>query len=99
MAFVEVLAERETGSGWEFDMQVMNARGELERSTVRMGWADYNLWSPSGSDEPWKVAEAVVEFWIERSADEALPKSFDASLLRRKWGDADIEVPKRIGRG
>src|SRR5688500_14324258 len=98
VAQIEILAERESRGGWEFDANVLDNSGRLQRHRVTLSWADYNLWSADGADEPTKVAEAVIAFMIARSGDEALPAKFDASLARRKFADADAQIPRLIGR-
>ncbi|MCP3903518.1 MAG: hypothetical protein GY715_07760 [Planctomycetes bacterium] len=98
MVQVEIVSEREEVAGWSFVVQVLDEDGTLRRHDVRMSWADYNLWSPSGGDEPVAVVAAVVRFMVSRleTADD-LPSSFDASIARRRYEGADEVIPTLIG--
>ena len=87
----EIITEHEEAGGWLYEFQsVTEESGELS-------WVDYNHWSASGSDNPQKVAEAVLGFLLSRLAIAELPDRFDASLARRRFGDADETIPKMIG--
>ena len=99
MAHAEILAEFEKPGGWDFDAQVLTATGALIRHTVHLNWADYNLWSASGSDEPAAVAIAVLEFLYDEGHGATLRDRFDASLARRLSSNADAMIPPRIGIG
>lgn len=66
MANVEILAESEAHGAWIFETQVIDELGELHRHTLTLDWPDYNLWSADGSDEPARVAEAVLWFLYQR---------------------------------
>ena len=96
MAQVEIVSEREEPSGWRFVAQVLDDRGTLSRHEVRLGWADYNLWSASGADEPAAVAIAVLAFLLSRTSPPDLRPSFDASIARRLHSDADAVLPRFI---
>ena len=98
---IEIIAEREAAKRWEFDVQILDDAGGLHRVMMTLTWADYNLWSADGADEPAKVAEAVLWFLLHpsRSCPSALPAKFDASLARRKFpDDADAVIPTLIRR-
>ena len=69
VTMVEILDERDADDGWTFDAQVIDASGGLSRCSVRLSWADYNLWSPSGADTPANVVRAVVEFLASPRVD------------------------------
>lgn len=98
VAQVEIIREEELAGGWTFAVQVLDEDGALHRYTLRLSWADYNLWSPHGADEPGRVAEAVLSFLLSRSPAENLRRSFDASIARRMHADADQRIPSLIGR-
>jgi len=94
---VEIVSERDEVAGWAFVVQVLDDEGSLRRHAVTMAWADYNLWSGSGSDEPATVVAAAVRFMLSRAAHpDDLPSSFDASLARRRHEGADREIPTLI---
>ncbi len=95
----EILSERKQGAGWSFSVATAGGgqcRGR--RLTLRLAWADYNHLSADGGDPPHRVAEAVLRFLLGRSGAEAIPQRFDASLARRRFSDADAEIPKLIRR-
>jgi hypothetical protein len=98
VAQVEITSEEETASGWQFSAQILHNNGDLQRCTLHLSWADYNLWSPNGADAPEKVAEAALRFLISRQPATELKQSFDASLLRRIAPDADESVSRWISR-
>ena len=83
MAQVEIISEQPTGRGLAFDVQVLRDDGGLARHRLVLAWADYNVWSGDGADEPAKVAEAVVLFWLRHESN--LPDSIDASVVRRRF--------------
>jgi hypothetical protein len=93
MGQIEVLEETENGGGWSFDAQVLDDDGTLRRHELRLSWADYNLWSPTGSQPPADVAAAVLRFLISRRPPAEIPESFDASHCRRWFADADEAIP------
>jgi hypothetical protein len=94
----EIISEKEDGPGWEFGCQVVDETGSLRRHAIRLSWADYNLWSASGGDEPAHVAAAVVAFLLARVPAGELRESFDASIARRMFEEADREIPGLIRR-
>jgi hypothetical protein len=98
MPQVEVISEREQGRGWEFTIQVLDDRGTLRRYVVTLSWADYNLWSRDGGDEPARVAEAVMLFCTSQVPAAELNDKFDASIARRQFEDADAKIPLHIRR-
>lgn len=96
---LEIIAEREAAKRWEFDVQILDDAGGLHRVMMTLTWADYNLWSADGADEPGKVAEAALSFLLSRTAPAELPAKFDASLARRRFpDDADAVIPRLIRR-
>ena len=96
MTQIEIVSEEEGQRGWTFRAQVIDQHGALTRYDVTLSWADYNLWSASGTDEPSSVASAVVRFMLARLQPDELAASFDASVARRMFGDADEAIPGLI---
>ena len=66
MAPFEIIEESDAASGWTFEFQVVAEDGTLTRHSLLLSWADYNLWSGSGSDQPAAVAVAVIGFLLSR---------------------------------
>ncbi|MEM7227594.1 MAG: hypothetical protein AAF432_02150 [Planctomycetota bacterium] len=96
MHLIDVVSERESGPGWTFTIRL--GRNESPRLLqVTLNWADYNLWSPDGRDQPSVVIRAVVQFLVARGHADDLPEQFDASLTRRHHRDADTVIPSMIG--
>jgi hypothetical protein len=95
---VEIISEDERAGHWLFTAQVLDESGFLRRHTVTLAWADYNLWSQDGADEPSRVVEAALSFLLSREHAGALPVKFDCSLARRRFADADTVIPTLIGR-
>ena len=98
MPQIEIISEQERPGHWRFEFQVLDDAGTLEQHVMTLAWADYNLWSSDGADEPSRVADAVMNFLLARERAAALPAKFDASLARRKHRDADQVIPTLIGR-
>ncbi len=98
MPQIEIISENEKASGWEFRCQVLDDAGKLHTITLKLSWADYNLWSPDGADSPQRVAEAVLDFLLMRMQPGDLRSRFDASRARTQFPDADAVIPKRIAR-
>ena len=99
MASVEIRSEREMPNGWLFEAEsVVDSSSERHRHELQLSWADYNHWSVDGADPPQRVAEAVVRFLLSRLDPDVLPKRFDAATARRRFSDADQEIPKLIRR-
>ena len=96
---VRIETETEDHAGWTFRLHIAaeNARQPTPR-TLRLAWADYDLWSADGADPPHAVAAAVVEFLLSRLAPPDLPPHIDASMARRQFPDADHEIPRLIRR-
>jgi hypothetical protein len=93
-----MIAETEGRGGWTFEAQILDDAGALRRHRLTLSWADYNLWSTDGADEPAKVAEAAMMFLLARAAAADVPERFDASLLRRRFPEADQCIPGLIRR-
>ena len=98
MAQVEVISEHEFAGGWAFDVQVLDDVGALSKHRVTLAWADYNLWSPDGADEPARVVEAAMQFVTSRTPAHDLADRLDASIARRRFAEADSEIPRMIRR-
>ncbi len=91
---VEVLSEQECEGGWSFELRLGNDAGVTR--TLRLSWADYDLWSNDGGDPPHAVATAVAVFLLSRITASDLPATLDASTARRRFHDADEQIPKLI---
>lgn len=96
MAQVEIVSESEDTSCWVFHVQVLDDAGTLRKHRLRLSWADYNLWSADGADPPARVAEAVVQFLLSQTTPSELAASFDASIARRRYENADVRIPAYI---
>ncbi len=92
----EIVNEQDSTRGWAFHVQVTDESGILAEHTLELSWADYNLWSPDGSDPPSAVAEAVLAFWFDRLAESELPERFNAAVTRRMEPQADELIPRYI---
>ncbi len=90
---VEIEREEEAGPGWRFRLRI---GGDTTR-TLNLAWADYNLWSADGADPPHAVALAVARFLLERLPVDELPTHLDAAWARRKYPEADEQIPGLIG--
>lgn len=93
MAEVDVQSETPIDRGWAFRVLVRADEGEPEARTVRLSWADYDLWS-HGAAAPERVAAAVMRFLLARVPLPEVRPEFDAASLRRSWPEIDHEVPR-----
>ncbi len=93
---VNILSEEEIGRGWTFLAEVQLADAPARRHELHLAWADYNRWSPGGTDRPEAVAAGVLRYLYEWNLPERLPMRLDASTVCRADPDADREIPKRI---
>jgi hypothetical protein len=99
VAQIEILSEQEQPGRWAFEVQSLDNAGTLRSHAVTLSWADYNLWSQDGADEPSRVVDAALNFLLGRVEAHDLPAKFDASLARRRFPDeADRTIPTLIGR-
>ena len=88
--------EKELEDGWQFQV-ILDLDEDYSRAfALRLGWADYNLWSPSGTDRPSDVALAVLKLFLEALDPRSLPVNLDAARIRRVVRDADTRVPLMI---
>lgn len=83
----EILQEREEPGCWRFELR---ADGRLHQ--LRLAWADYDLFSPSGDRSPAAVAEAVFLFLRSRPELSPLPDRLDAAWARRIVPGADAMI-------
>ena len=98
MTEVLVVSEVEQPAGWLFEIQWTGPReDDAGHTSMSLAWADYNHWSASGTDEPSSVAAAVVRFWLDQRTNIAIPKRFDAAIVRRRFPNADDIIPMMIG--
>lgn len=88
--------EVETDEGWTFHAVLDRDEDYSRALNFRLGWADYNLWSPSGSDRPADVAKAVLMLFMDCLTLEEIPRNLDAARIRRLIQDADTRIPVLI---
>lgn len=88
--------EEETREGWRFDVIIDRDEDYSKAVVFHLSWADYNLWSPSGSDRPADVAKAVIRLFLECMEPEQMPSTLDAARIRRLVPDADTRIPSAI---
>lgn len=94
---IVILGERESPSGLDFSARV-EMPDAIRTVRLHLHWADYNLWSPDGSDSPERVAQAVLRFACSRARPNELPATFDAATLRRRHADADEAIAALVRR-
>ena len=92
----ELIDENEDSTGCTWTIQALDSEGGLQRTRIRLGWADYGIWSPDGGITPERVAEAVVSFALQRAEFSPLPQMLDAAMARRRVPDADVEIGRLI---
>ena len=68
----------------------------MQPIALTLSWADYNLWSPDGTDEPQRVAEAVLSYLAAKTPLVEIGPKLEASQLRRVFDDADDAIPNYI---
>ena len=88
--------EQELEDGWHFEGVLDLGPDHSRAIRLRLGWADYNLWSPSGADRPSDVATAVLSIFIASMEPSSIPVNLDAGLIRRVIPDADSRVSAMI---
>ena len=96
VAQVEVLSETEASGAWKYRVQVLDDAGALRTHEVTLSWADYNLWSGTGADEPAAIAVAALMVLLARHSPATLRPRFDLSLVRRLVPEADALVPSAV---
>ena len=92
----ELIDEIEDSTGCIWTIQALDSEGGLRKTRIRLGWADYGVWSPDGGISPERVAEAVVSFALRHAEFSPLPESLDAAMARRRVPDADAEIGRLI---
>ena len=92
----ELIDEIEDATGCTWTIQALDPEGRLQRTRVRLGWADYGVWSPDGGISPERVAEAVVAFALQHVELSPLPAMLDASTARRRVPGADAKIGRLI---
>ena len=97
MTQIEIVSEQEDAAGWVFHAVVGGDPDGSRQLRLRLSWADYDLWCRGGDEPPSRVARAVLRFLTDRVGREGLRDSFDASISRRQFADADEQIPPLIG--
>ncbi|MDA0295803.1 MAG: hypothetical protein O3A31_07450 [Planctomycetota bacterium] len=92
----ELIDEIEDSTGCIWTIQALDSEGGLRKTRIRLGWADYGVWSPDGGISPERVAEAVVSFALRHAEFSPLPELLDAAMARRRVPDADAEIGRLI---
>ncbi len=106
MAEVVIESEEEAGQGWRF-VVLIHFSGEStsalpprppQHVEMTLSWADYDRWS-TGTRSPSTIAAEVIKFFLTNleAPDEKLPRRFDASLIRRRFKNVDIDATLRGG--
>jgi hypothetical protein len=93
---VHLLEELDDGDGWRFRVAIDVDPDRTRQIELRLGFADYNHWSPSGHDTPWAVGLAAMVLLVEALGPRDLPFCIDAARLRRLIADADARVSATI---
>ncbi len=88
--------EVETEDCWTFHAVIDRDEDYSRAVSFRLSWADYNLWSPSGSARPATVARAVLVVFMDCLVLEEMPQKLDAARIRRLVPDADARIPAII---
>ena len=78
--------------GWSFRCVLVDG----SHATIRLNWADYDYWCPSGHISPEGIAKAVILTMFEHG--QALPDSFDAARVRHVVPGADDHISALTGR-
>ncbi|MBB6430252.1 hypothetical protein [Algisphaera agarilytica] len=94
MAEIEVGQEVEHATSWAYDVTVF-ADGRTFPHAVTLSFQDYDLWC-RGRVSPSRVVEAVFKFLLDHGSAQDIPPKFDCSVVRRKFDEADAELPKLI---
>ncbi len=86
------IEESRTARGWSFRCELSDGR----LTTVRLDWADYDYWCPSGNVTPDRIAEAVITTMIDHG--QRFPESFDAARVRHVIPTADELIQALTGK-
>jgi len=92
----ELLDEVESPEACTWTVQRIDSEGGIHRHSLKLSWADYDLFVPGGSTPPMVVAEAVMTFMLQHDALHPLGPSLDASTPRRRVPDADKIIESLI---
>jgi len=65
-----------------------------EAITVRLDWADYQHWCPSGTVTPAEVTLAAIQIMLEHGA--TIPDDFDIARVRHVGPGADEAIAGRL---
>ncbi len=91
MAVVTVEREEAVERGWSFLVRVESGAEHDSTHTVRIDWADYDRWT-GGRVPPAHVAEGLVRVTLQGTPPHRLPRTIDASRLRRERPDLDQRI-------
>ena len=94
MPKIDVKTETDSPRGWTFAVSVSEGSQQREYQ-VTLNWSDYDHWS-HGRVAPQKVAAAVVAYALDQGGLAELGERFDCARIRRRWPQADHELPKRF---
>ena len=93
----ELIDETEDPTGTTWTVQRIDPEGRLQRSEVRLSWADYDVWTPDGTLPPSRVAEAVVAFVLARPEFDPLPEHYSQELKQLVAAMLQRDATKRPG--
>lgn len=96
MAQIEILEERSEQGRWVYTAEVLADDGTLRCHEVTLSWADYNLWSTSGTDEPASVVTAALVVLLAHADPARLRPRLDCATIRRLVAGADDLIPAAI---
>ena len=91
-----IIEETEQDDGWNFKVVIDLDLDHSRTLMIRLGWVDYNFWSPSGSARPGDVVRAVLSMFLEAIPGHELQAKLDAARVRRLVPDADTRIPLLI---
>lgn len=89
---IAVIEESASTRGWIFRCHL----GDAGESVIRLDWADYGHWCPSGDIAPSLIAEAVIRAMLEHGV--TVPLDFDAGRARHVVPDIDDRITTLIRR-
>jgi hypothetical protein len=92
MPTITIGVETEGNNHWTYQVQVHDGVARYDYQ-VTLGWSDYDLWS-HGRKAPQHVVRAVFEFLLAREPAKEIVARFDCAAVRRRFPDADEELPR-----
>ena len=92
----ELLDETELPDACTWRVQRIDPEGGIHEHTLRLSWADYDLFAPGGSIPPIRVAEAVTRYFFEQPVFQPPPSKLDAAIPRRRIPGADAAIEALI---